>query len=166
MNKQKVLILDKERISRKMQRMAYEIWEHNSNETHITLLGIEGSGLAVANNLAARLEKISPLKVEVVTISLNKKNPLSKDIVIPQNLAGKSVVLVDDVANSGKTLLYALRPVLNYEVKKIMVAVLVDRQHKAFPVSSDIVGHSVATTMQDHIEVDTQGDEILAAYLH
>ena len=80
MSKQKILILDKERINRKLQRMAYEIWEHNSNETHITLLGVQGSGLAVANNLAARLGKISPLKVEVVTISLNKKNPLAKKI--------------------------------------------------------------------------------------
>lgn len=165
MNKEKVLILDKERIDRKLQRMAYELWEHNSHETQIILLGVEGSGLSVANNLAARLTKISPLKVEVLTLKLNKRKPLSEEIVLNNDLTGKSVVLVDDVANSGKTLLYALRPVLNYEVKKIMVAVLVDRKHKAFPVSSDIVGHSVSTTIQEHIEVETHGNEIVAAYL-
>lgn len=165
MSKQKVLILDKERIARKMQRMAYELWEHNSHETHVTLLGIEGSGFAVAQNLAERLKHISPLMIDVLPLTVNKKNPKDTEIKIPADISGKSVVLVDDVANSGKTLLYALRPILNYDVKKIMVAVLVDRKHKAYPVSSDIVGHSVATTIQEHIEVETNGNEITAAYL-
>ena len=165
MNKQKVLILDKERIERKLQRMAFQVWEHNSNETDVTFVGIEGSGLAVANSLASRVASISPLKVEVVAVKMNKRNPLSHNIELPQNLTGKSIVIVDDVANSGKTLLYALRPVLDYETKKILIAVLVDRKHKAFPVSPDIVGHSVATTLQEHIEVETKGNDIVAAYL-
>lgn len=165
MDKQKILILDKERIDRKLQRMAYQIWEHNSDETNVILLGIEGSGLSVANSLAERLKTISPLKVEVHSLAVNKKKPHSHTIKVPDTISGKSVILVDDVANSGKTLLYALRPILDYEVKKLQVAVLVDRKHKAYPVSSDIVGHSVATTIQEHIEVETSGNEILAAYL-
>lgn len=165
MPKERVLILDKERIQWKLQRMAYQVWEHNSSEDAVTLIGIEGSGLAVANNLAARLQQISPLKVEVIPVKLNKKKPLSKEINIAQDLTGKSIVLVDDVANSGKTLLYALRPVMDYETKKILIAVLVERKHKSFPVSPDIVGHSVATTIQEHIEVETEQDEITAAYL-
>ena len=165
MKKEPVLILDKERIDHKLQRMAYQVWEHNSNETVVTLIGIEGSGLAVAKNLAARIQKISPLQVEVLPMKLNKRKPLEETISISQNLTGKSVVLVDDVANSGKTLLYALRPVLDYNTAKILIAVLVDRKHKAFPVSPDIVGHSIATTLQEHIEVETSGDDITAAYL-
>src|SRR4051812_2295723 len=112
MGKQKVLILDKERIDRKLQRMAYQVWEHNSNETAVTLLGIQGSGLVVANNLAAYIRKISPLKVNVLTLQMNKKQPRTKEVVMEQDLSDTSVVLVDDVANSGKTLLYALRPIL------------------------------------------------------
>lgn len=165
MNKDRILILDKDRIGWKLQRMAYEIWEHNSNEKKIVLLGIQGSGLAVANALAAKLKAISPIEVEVVTLKINKRKPLANDIVIDADLSGTTVVLVDDVANSGKTLLYALRPVLDFELKKVMVAVLVDRKHKSFPVSPDIVGHSVATTLQEHIEVETGDDEIIAAYL-
>lgn len=157
--------MDKDRIGWKLQRMAYEIWEHNSNEKKVVLVGIQGSGLSVANALAAKLKAISPLQVEVVTLKINKRKPLANDIVIETDLSGCSVVLVDDVANSGKTLLYALRPVLDFELKKVMVAVLVDRKHKSFPVSPDIVGHSVATTLQEHIEVETGDDEIIAAYL-
>jgi pyrimidine operon attenuation protein/uracil phosphoribosyltransferase len=165
MSKQKILILDKERIKWKLQRMAYEIWEHNSNEKSVTLIGIEGTGLAIANNLAAKLKEISPLKVEVTSIKLNKKNPLKGEIRLDVDLSGRSVVLVDDVANSGKTLVYALKPMLDFEAKKIMIAVLVDRKHKSYPVSPDIVGHSVATTMQEHIEVEAEGETIAAAYL-
>lgn len=165
MDKQRILVLDKERISHKLQRMAYQVWEHNSNEQNITLVGIQGGGFSVAESLAAHLKKISPLQVEVVNIRMNKRKPLSEEIIMPQDLTGRSVVLVDDVANSGKTLLYALRPLLNYELKKIMIAVLVDRKHKAFPVSPDIVGHTIATTLQEHIVVETEGDKISAAYL-
>ena len=165
MNKQRVLILDKERIDWKLQRMAYEMWEHNSNESSVTLIGIQGSGLSVAKGLARKLEEISTLKVNVLSVKMNKKQPLKEVISIKEDLAGKSVVLVDDVANSGKTLLYALKPLLEYELKKIMIAVLVDRRHKSYPISPDIVGYSIATTLQEHIEVETDGDDITAAYL-
>lgn len=159
------LILDKERIDRKLQRMAYQVWEHNSNEDAVTLVGIHGGGLAVAENLAERLRKISGMKVEVAHITMNKRTPLSEEIKLDADLNGRSVILVDDVANSGKTLLYALRPLLAFELKKIMIAVLVDRKHKEFPVSPDIVGHSIATTLKDHILVEVNNNEITAAYI-
>lgn len=165
MKKERILILDKERISWKLQRMAYEIWEHNSKEKSVTLAGIHGSGLAVANVLAAKLKEISGLQVNVITLKLNKRKPMSAPLNIGDDLAGQSVVLVDDVANSGKTLLYALRPILDFELKRVMIAVLVDRKHKSFPVSPDIVGHSIATTLQEHIEVETDGDLITGVYL-
>jgi Pyrimidine operon attenuation protein/uracil phosphoribosyltransferase len=165
MAKQRILILDSERIEHKLQRMAYQIWEHNSKEKEITLIGVQGSGLAVAENLAVRVRKISQLKVQVLPLQLNKKQPLKDEIVLPESFSSKSVVLVDDVANSGKTLLYALKPLLAYELKKILIAVLVDRRHKSFPISPDIIGHSISTTLQEHIEVETEGKKITAAYL-
>lgn len=161
----RVIILDQQTIQRKLKRMAYEIWEHNSNVQEITLLGVEGSGMAVAQNLATCLQQISPLKVALHSISMNKKLPLTKDIVLPDGLDGKSIVMVDDVANSGRTLLYAMKPLLSVMPQKIMIAVLVDRKHKSFPITPDIVGYSVATTLQEHIEVTCEGPEITAAYL-
>lgn len=165
MKKKRVLILDKERISYKLRRMAYEIWEHNSNEEEIILIGIEKGGKILADNLSAILKKISPLKVITISININKKKPLNNAIELSKDLTGRAVVLVDDVVNSGKTIIYSLNTILSYDLKKLMVAVLVDRKHKSFPIASDIVGHSIATTLQDHIEVETEGKEITAVYL-
>ena len=161
----RVLILDQESISRKLDRMAYQVWENNSKETELSFIGIEGIGITVAKELASRLEKISPLKVAVHPLKLNKRQPLKQGIEFNETLNGKSVILIDDVANSGKTLLYAMKPLLDQEPKKIQIAVLVDRKHKSFPVSPDIVGHSVATTLQEHIEVVSDGSLITGAYL-
>ena len=165
MKKKQVLILDQERISYKLRRMAYEIWERNSDEKEIVLMGIEKGGKILADNLSAILKEISPLKIKTLSLNINKKNPINHAVEIEQNLNGKTVVLCDDVINSGKTVIYSLHSLLSYDLKKMMVAVLVDRKHKSFPISSDIVGHTVATTIQDHIEVETKGKKITGVYL-
>jgi pyrimidine operon attenuation protein/uracil phosphoribosyltransferase len=163
--KKRSLILDKESISLKLRRMAYEIWERNSDEKEITLIGIEQGGKILAENLVVLLKDICKLKVHIMSININKKNPMNHAMDFEQNLNGRCVVLVDDVVNSGKTIMYSLNAILSYDLKKIIVAVLVDRKHKSFPISSDIVGHSLATTIQEHIEVETEGNEIKAVYL-
>jgi len=165
MKKERVLILDKERIAHKLRRMAYEIWERNSDEKEITLIGVETGGNILAINLSKILKEISPLKVSSLSISINKKNPLNHALDFDNNLNGAAIVLVDDVVNSGKTILYSLQALLSYDLKKVMTAVLVDRKHKSFPIACDIVGHTVATTIQDHIEVETKGNNITAVYL-
>ena len=165
MKKKQVLILDQERISYKLRRMAYEIWEHNSNEKEIILIGIMKGGKILADNLSAIIKEISPLKVQTIPFNINKKKPLGHSLDIGEDLTGRSVILVDDVVNSGKTIMYSMQAILSYDLKRLMVAVLVDRKHKSFPIYSDIVGHSVATTLQDHIEVETEGNEITAVYL-
>ena len=165
MKEKRTVILDKETIKRKVRRMAYEIWERNSDEKEITLIGIEDGGVVLAHNIEPILKEISKMKINVFSIAVNKKNPLNLALDITHDLTGRSVVLVDDVANSGKTLLYSLHSLLSYNLKKIVVAVLIDRMHKSFPVSADIVGHRLATTLPEHIEVETKGNEILGAYL-
>ncbi len=165
MKPDRILILDRKRISWKLQRMAYQIWEHNSSEQEITLIGIEQAGAALARALGDRLRQISPLNVFVHSLKVNKRDPLAAPINIEVDLNGKSIVLIDDVANSGKTLLYALRPILDFKPSCILIAVLVDREHKAFPVTPDIIGHSIATTLQENIVVELEGDTITAAYL-
>lgn len=165
MKKKRVLILDKERIAFKLRRMAYEIWERNSEEQEIIMIGIEKGGSIVADNLAEILREISPLKINCIPVAINKKSPLDFVFDFDENLNGKSIILVDDVANSGKTLMYCLHGFLSFDLKRVMVAVLVDRKHKSFPIASDIVGHTVATTLQDHIEVETVGKKVKAVYL-
>ena len=165
MNKKRVLILDQERIAYKLRRMAYEIWEHNTDEQEIILIGIEKGGRILADNLSRILHEISPLIIKTVSLNINKKNLLNQAIDLGENLSGHTVIVVDDVVNSGKTVMYAMHNILTFDLKKLMVAVLVDRKHKSFPIASDIVGHTVATTLQNHIEVETEGDAITAVYL-
>ncbi len=165
MKKKRVLILEQERIAYKLRRMAYEIWEKNSDEQEIILIGIDGGGSILAENLSALVKEISPLKVITLPLKVNKKKLPGTAIDPGMNLDGRTVVLVDDVVSSGKTIFYCLNSLLCFDMKKLMVAVLVDRKHKSFPIASDIVGHTIATTLQDHIEVETEDKKIVAVYL-
>ncbi len=159
------MILNEEQIGKKLKRMAYQIWENNCEETEVELVGITGGGIVIAQALAVLLSEISPLKVHLSTLYLNKKKPLSEPIKIERSFDGKSVVLVDDVTNSGKTLLYSLQPILAMEPKRLSIAVLVDREHKSFPVVPTIIGYSIATTIQDMIFVNYEGDRLTSAHL-
>ncbi|HVZ57540.1 MAG TPA: phosphoribosyltransferase family protein [Chitinophagaceae bacterium] len=158
-------ILDREVASRKMLRMAYEILENNIDEPSLVLAGIRESGSVVARNIQRMLSTISPVHTEMITVTLDKREP--RDVRLSQTLDfdGRVVVVVDDVANSGKTLLYALKPFLEFQPKKIQTLVLVARSHNAFPVHPDYTGLSIATTLQEHIYVEVEGEEILGAYL-
>jgi len=162
----KVAILSSEQILHKLKRMAYEIWENNSEMKEITLIGIENGGAVVARNLVTLLQKISPLQVHFFTITIDKKNPLKVQLNGAEaQVKNKALMLVDDVANSGKTLLYAIRPLLELEPKNIQITVLVDRKHKNYPIAPDIIGHSVSTTLQDAIRVTFEKDKITGAFL-
>lgn len=166
MNQNSILILNQEQIALKLERMAWQIWELLSTETSVTLIGVEKGGVPLANALAKILRKISTLEVTVLPMQINKKAPLASDAGFSEDLNGKSVVLVDDVANSGRTLLYALKPLLDYLPERILIAVLIDRKHKSYPISPDIVGHSIATTLHEHIVVETTNDNFISgAYL-
>jgi pyrimidine operon attenuation protein / uracil phosphoribosyltransferase len=158
-------ILDKESIKMKLERMALEIVENNLDEDRIILVGIEENGSVIARNVEKLLKEYSSLNVQLVNLTLDKKHP--DEIRLSQNLdiTNKVIVLVDDVANTGKTILYSLKPFLQFHPKKIQTLALVERTHKIFPVNLDYKGLSVATTLQEHIFVEVQGEEIVGAYL-
>lgn len=153
----KAKILDTGNISRKLNRMAYEVYEKNYGEKELLLVGIDGNGYKVAQRLEEILSKISPLKIKLSKIKMDKESPWAdepKTDFNEKDFVNKSVIIVDDVLNSGKTLMYAVKPFLNKPVKRLNVLVLVDRSHTRYPVKADFVGLSLSTTMQDHIEAD------------
>lgn len=155
-NPARVLLLNNDQIERKLVRMAWQIWEHNSSRRSVTLVGIKNGGAALAERLAGELRNISTLSVTVISLELAKRQPLESPIHLSAALEDKSIVLVDDVANSGRTLLYALQPIAATAPEKVLIAVLVDRKHKSFPVNPDIIGHQVATTLQENILVSVE----------
>ena len=161
----KKYILSKEVVEKKLRRMAFEILENNIDEKEIILAGIRESGSVVAKVIQQRLGEISSIKTELITISLDKKEPTDFSLSRSIDLNGKVIILIDDVSNSGKTLLYALKPFIEFHPKKIQTLVLVERTHTSFPVRPDYVGLSIATTLQEHIFVEVKGTEITGAYL-
>ena len=156
MVEEKNLILDSRLVKQKIRRMAFEIYESNFGEKQLVLAGIEGQGYVLAGLLGKELEAISPLSVKLVKVSLDKNAPQQSDVLFdcdPKEIKKKCVVLVDDVLNTGRTIVYGLKPFLTIEVKKIETAVLVNRSHVLFPIYPQFTGYELSTTINDHVEV-------------
>jgi pyrimidine operon attenuation protein/uracil phosphoribosyltransferase len=161
----KKYVLNKEVAAKKLQRMAYEVMENNIDEEKVILAGIQENGVVIAKYIQGILSGISSVKTELINISLDKRNP--KEIVLSKkpDFNGQVVIIVDDVVSSGKTLLYSLKPFLEFHPKKVQTLVLVERSYKNFPITPDYVGLSISTTLQEHIFVEVSGDEVTGAYL-
>lgn len=158
-------ILTREVAGKKLRRMAYEILENNADEPGIILAGIKENGSVIAKCIQKILSEISSLQTDLINISLDKKMPRGIEVEPAVDFNNKVVIVVDDVANSGKTLTYALKPFLQSHPKKIQMLVLVERKHNAFPVQPDYVGLSIATTLQEHIYVEVEGEEVRGAWM-
>ncbi len=158
-------ILTPEVAAKKLKRMAYEILENNFGEQEFVLAGIRDKGSVIARNMQTLLKEISTLSTELLTVSLDKNKPQTVTLDKQISFRNKVILLIDDVSNSGKTLLYALKPFLDTDLKKVQTLVLVERSHNAFPVKPDYVGLSVATTLQEHIFVEVEGDRVKGAWL-
>ncbi len=153
-----MIILNDKQIRQKVKRLAYEIIEQNLQERDVWLLGINNNGLAFANILADELSGTNETKTRfhLGSIRLNPAAPLEIEIKIDvpaHELNAKPAIIIDDVANTGRTIFYALKPFMNILASRIQTAVLIDRQHKSFPISINFVGLSLATTIEDHIKV-------------
>ncbi len=163
-------ILTDQQIRQKIRRIAIEILERNYGEPEIILAGLNNNGLGFAKLLLAELQAVASKSttLTLTRIRLNPANPVEYEPVVElpaADLRGKSIVIVDDVANTGRTIFYAVQPLLKVVPKKVEVAVLVDRQHKSFPVKADYVGLSLATTMRDDIDVQIRDVAEMAVYL-
>ena len=162
----KTFVLDKDAVGRKIRRMALEVAEQNTGEKELIIAGIVGNGIVVAQCIAAELKKITQMITQIVSIELDKKDPIKATISPATDVQDKVIIIADDVANTGKTMFYALRPFMQAYPKKLQTLVLVERSHKLFPVQTDYVGLTIATTLQEHILVETKGEEITGAWLY
>lgn len=155
-------ILNDKQISRMIKRLAFQVYESNFDEKELIVAGVSGKGDAVAALLARELGEISKIKVHVTSVLLNK-DQLNREQVklgIPIPLTNKSVLVVDDVLNTGRTFVYALLPFVGMGIKKIQTLVLVDRNHRLYPISADFIGMSLSTTLQEHVDVTIQKGKV------
>ena len=163
----KNIILTNQEIEHKIKRIAYQINETFVDEEEIVIAGIATNCFTFAKKIAQALETISSLKVSLCEVQINKQNPelpihtsLSKE-----QYSNKGLVLVDDVLNSGTTLIYAVRHFIDVPLKKFKTAVLVDRNHKKYPVKADFKGISLSTSLLEHVQVVFEEDGNSYAYL-
>lgn len=153
-------ILTHDDILQKIKRISYEILENNYDEKELHIIGIKNKGYTFAKKLHESLKKNTSIKIFLRSIILNKKDPTRGELQYdfnPKDLKGKIVLLVDDVGNTGRTLCYAMQPLLAFLPRKIEIAVLVDRKHKSFPVCADYVGLSLSTTIKEVVTVEFNG---------
>ncbi|MCH3882051.1 MULTISPECIES: phosphoribosyltransferase family protein [Tenacibaculum] len=158
------IILNSTEVAHKTRRIAYQIFESNSKEDEIIIAGIADNGFLFATKIAAILSEISDLKVQLCEVKINKKKPLSPitTSIKPEEYKNKSLVLVDDVLNSGTTLIYGIKHFLDVPLKRFKTAVLVNRNHKKYPVKADFKGISLSTSLKEHIVVEFKGKEAVA----
>ncbi|MBJ7883051.1 phosphoribosyltransferase family protein [Gelidibacter salicanalis] len=159
MTASKQVILNHQEINHKIRRIAYQIYESNVDEAEVVLAGIDSNGYILAKKLKANLDKISDLQSVLCKVVIDKKHPLSQitTSIDASDYTDKSVVLIDDVLNSGSTLIYGVKHFLNVPLKQFKTAVLVNRNHKKFPVKADYKGISLSTSLHEHVEVILTG---------
>lgn len=160
------VILNHQQIEHKINRIAYQIYEANVKEKELYIAGIQGGGSLLAQKIVRVLETITEAKITLCTIVMDKKNPVKGTITtsLPlETFQNKSVVIVDDVLSTGKTLIYGVHHFLQVPLKQLKTVVLVNRNFKKFPVKADFKGISLSTSMKEHIEVvlDSKEDAVL-----
>ena len=161
----KNIILNHQEIQHKIRRIAYQIYESNVYEEDIILAGIQENGFLLAKKLKQNLEKISGIKPILCKVIIDKKNPLAeiKTSLSKEEYTNKSLVLIDDVLNSGSTLIYGVKHFLDVPLKQFKTAVLVNRNHKKYPVKADFKGISLSTSLNEHVEVILTGKQFEAS---
>lgn len=162
------LILSEKKVKQIIKRMAYEIYEQNYNEKELIIAGIAENGYEFGRILEKELSAFQDLKVRLIKVELDKLAKTQPEVKLDVELLelkNKSIVVTDDVLNTGRALTYSLKPFLSIPLKRLKTAVVVDRNHKTYPVSTDYVGYSMATTLKEHVQVSfAKGN--FGVYLH
>lgn len=153
-------ILNHKQIAHKIKRMAYQIYETNSEEKEVVLAGIKENGFVLTKKIKVQVEKISPIKIILCEVDIDKKNPINtaKTSIKPEEYKNKSVIVVDDVLHTGTTLIYAVKHFLEVPLKQFKTAVLVDRNHKKYPIKADFKGISLSTSLNENVKVIFEKD--------
>ncbi|WP_447640394.1 MULTISPECIES: phosphoribosyltransferase family protein [Chitinophagaceae] len=159
-------LLTKEIAKEKLHRLALEIAENLEEDIDmLILIGIKKSGMAIAQSIRVFLQRYISIPIDIREITFDKQDLRVSHITGDVDFSNKHVILIDDVSNSGRTLLYALKPLLEHRPKKIQTLVMVERMHKLYPVHSDYVGLSIATTPHDYVSVEVEDGKVIGAYI-
>ena len=163
MKKLRTTILNNDDVEKKIARIAFQIIEEYYEDKELLIVGISKNGFLLAEKIAKLVQRDLPKStINLMELTINKRNPLKENVTISPNLSfgNKKVILVDDVLNSGKTLMHAASYIVSKDIKKMNTVVLVDRRHRNFPIKADWVGLTLSTTIQEHINVEILKNDI------
>lgn len=157
------IVLNEKQIQQKIDRIAFQIYEHHFEEKEVILAGIVENGFELARLINERLQQISNLNTTLVPLYVNKQDPYSTRPSVElerSQVQDRAVIIVDDVLNSGRTLMYGIKYFLEVPMRSLRTVALVDRDHKRFPVKADYVGLELSTTLQEHVRVELKKNEM------
>lgn len=167
-----IVLMDEAAIRRALTRIAHEIIEKNKGVADCLIVGIKTRGVYLAERLAQRIEQIENVKLPVGELDITfyrddlshkAEDAVLRGVQIPENVSGKTIILVDDVLFTGRTVRAALDALMDHgRPKMIQLAVLVDRGHRELPIRPDYVGKNVPTSRSELIAVslvDIDGEE-------
>jgi pyrimidine operon attenuation protein/uracil phosphoribosyltransferase len=163
MEKLRTTILNNDDVEKKIARIAFQIIEEYYEDKELLIVGISKNGFLLAGKIAKLVQRDLPKStINLMELTINKRNPLKENVTISPNLSfgNKKVILVDDVLNSGKTLMHAASYIVSKDIKKMNTVILVDRRHRNFPIKADWVGLTLSTTIQEHINVEILKNDI------
>ena len=167
MNKEQI-ILTSLQVEQKLQRIARQLIEEHYDKKEIIIIGVSTRGVKIANKIYTILNKISKLDIKFIILTIDKDNPNENKILLSEDrdcLTNKTVILIDDVLNSGKTLIHAASFLLKANLLQLSTVVLVDRRHRLFPIRADFVGMTLSTTLKEHITVSELSENNFEVYL-
>lgn len=154
------LLLNAAEIEKKIERMAYEVVERHFSEKSIFIVGIAGQGASIAKKLHGHISSIAKVPCEYLEIEMDKDVPegtVQLTVGTTAQLKNKNVILVDDVMNSGRTLMHGAAYLINFKIHRLSTAVLIERKHRRFPIKADFVGMKLSTTLKEHVDVSMVG---------
>ena len=164
MVREQTVVLTSTQVDQKVRRIAHQIYESYHEESQLVLVGVAKRGYSVAERIHHTLSEISDQQLDLCALTIHKDEPLSTPCELSmdtEQLRDSVVILIDDVLNSGRTLIYGCSYLLGFEPKRMTTAVLVDRRHRKFPIRADFVGLTLSTTLQEHISVDMEVNQVV-----
>jgi pyrimidine operon attenuation protein/uracil phosphoribosyltransferase len=168
MTKEHITILTSLQVEQKLQRIARQLVELHYNKKEIIIIGISERGVKIAKKINSILNNITKINIKLLTLKIDKDHPIENQVELSESietLNEQTVVLIDDVLNSGKTLIHAASYLVQANIAQLSTVVLVDRRHRLFPIRADFVGMTLSTTLKEHISVVEIKKDTFEVYL-
>ena len=144
---QETVVLSTEQIRRILKRISFQVIETFGLDEHLVVVGIPPRGIWVAEQVVEHLKGMANMDCELITYS-------EQDDTSLMDVNDRNVLLIDDIVNSGRTMMRTAGEISLAGAKKVKTACLVDRMHRKFPIHSDFTGLSLATTIQEHLSLN------------